>query len=122
MRLTFDVEKSSATGPRVLVLADHHLSPTYYISFHYVLGEMADAGECSFAVLSQNAVKKQSVDIEPGIWVRTLVEQFSPDLVIFTRYAQPFERELTSAFLQRAIPIIYHIDDDLLSIPESLGS
>ena len=121
MRLAFEVEKSSATGPRVLVLTDH-LGPTYYINFHYVLRAMADAGECSFAVLSQNAVKKQSVDIEPGIWVRSLVEQFSPDLVIFTRYAQPFERELISEFLHRAIPVAYHIDDDLLDIPESLGA
>jgi glycosyltransferase involved in cell wall biosynthesis len=121
MRLTFEVEKSSATGPRVLVLTEH-LSPTYYISFHYALGEMADAGECSFAVLSQNAVKKQSADIEPGIWVRALVEQFSPDLVIFSRYAQPLGREFIGEFAKRAIPIVYHIDDDLLNIPESLGA
>ncbi len=118
---TFDHFVEGLGGPRVLVCTEH-VNATYYISFHDVLSALASEGRCSFAVLSQESVKRQSAGVGASAWARALVESFRPDVTIFSRYAQPCGEELQHELLGRGVPVVYHIDDDLLGLPESLGA
>lgn len=112
----FDLLSPAAPGkPRVLVLTEY-VNATYFISFDTPFRAMHARGELGFAVASQGLVARQG----EGCWVR-MDEAFQPDRVVFTRYAQPFGIEMLRYFRGRGIPVVYHIDDDLLELPESLG-
>lgn len=101
--------------PNVLIFTEH-INATYYISFDIPLKEMYAQKEVNFAVVSQNFVAQQGFTI-----CENLYEKFKPTLVIITRYALPFGPEILDYFKSKDIPVIYHIDDDLLHIPASLG-
>ena len=112
----FDLLSRGAPGkPRILVLTEY-VNATYYISFDTPFRAMHARGELGFAVASQSTVARQG----EGCWVR-MDEAFQPDCVVLTRYAQPFGVEMLRYFRGRGIPVVYHIDDDLLELPESLG-
>jgi len=101
--------------PNILIFTEH-VNATYYISFDIPLKVMYENGEVNFAVLSQNFVAEKGLE-KLDLWNG----EFLPSLVIMTRYALPFGREILDFFRSKSIPVIYHIDDDLLYIPESLG-
>jgi hypothetical protein len=101
--------------PNVLIFTEH-INATYYISFDIPLKEMHAQKEVNFAVVSQNFVAQQDFSL-----CENLLNNFNPTLVIITRYALPFGPEILELFKARNIPVIYHIDDDLLHIPDSLG-
>jgi glycosyltransferase involved in cell wall biosynthesis len=58
---------------------------------------------------------------EDTVEIEAAFEHARPDVLILSRYTSP--RGLDWIVLARAahVPIIYHIDDDLLAVPESLG-
>ncbi|MFK7699185.1 glycosyltransferase [Pseudomonas caspiana] len=113
----FDIYKAGNQGvPNVLIFTEH-VNATYYISFDIPLNEVHKRGEVNFAVASQNLVKKS----KDKIWV-SWNASFRPDVVIMTRYGLPFGQEILDYFKQQGVPVIYHIDDNLLEIPHSLGA
>ncbi len=101
--------------PNVLIFTEH-INATYYISFDIPLKELHAQKEVNFAVVSQNFVGQHGFPI-----CENLYNNFSPTLVIITRYALPLGPEILDYFKSKNIPVIYHIDDDLLHIPDSLG-
>ncbi|PHN33667.1 glycosyltransferase [Pseudomonas sp. ICMP 561] len=113
----FDIYKAGNTGvPNVLIFTEH-VNATYYISFDIPLNEVHKRGEVNFAVASQNLLKKS----KDKIWV-SWQTSFRPDVVVMTRYGLPYGKEILDYFKQQGVPVIYHIDDNLLEIPHSLGA
>lgn len=110
------IEDGNVGKPRVLVLSEH-LNATFFISFDIPLRRLHSRGEINFAALSQQAIGTAA----PGCWI-SFTNAFRPDVVVFTRYAQPFGPEMLIHFNALGIPVVYHIDDNLLELPESLGS
>lgn len=111
------------TAPRVIVFTEH-INATYYLSFHYAMEELVREGRASFAALSSVSVASAlrgggAADVDE--FVAALVEETHPDVVVFSRYAVPQGPSLAEAFSRVGIPLVYHIDDDLLHLPESLG-
>lgn len=102
-------------GPNVLVFTEH-VNATYYISFDIPLTVLNREKALNFAVASQQRVERKGL----GIWERW-DHAFRPDLVIMTRYGLPYGAEILDYFKEKKIPVIYHIDDNLLDIPPSLG-
>lgn len=102
--------------PNILILTEN-VNATYYISFDIPLGALYKEKALNFAAASQLRVSKKGA----GMWERW-DRAFRPDLVIMTRYALPYGREMLDYFKTRKIPVVYHIDDNLLEIPTSLGS
>lgn len=113
----FDIRKAGNTAvPNVLIFTEH-VNATYFISFDIPLNEIHARGEVNFAVASQNLVRKKG----PGAW-EEWHKSFRPDVVIMTRYGLPHGRQILDYFKQHGVPVIYHIDDNLLEIPHSLGA
>lgn len=110
-RLSSGNEKS----PRVLILTEH-LNATYYISFDIPLKELSRNGAVDFSVFPQSEVSRKGVDV----WKEWDAE-FRPQIVIFTRYGLPYGTEILEYFKAKKVPVVYHIDDNLLEIPASLG-
>lgn len=101
--------------PRVLVFTEH-FNATYFISFDLPLRRLHAAGRASFRACSQ-----QDVAASAGQWTRW-IEEFRPQVVVFTRYGAADGPEILRHCKARDIPVVYHIDDDLLELPPSLGA
>jgi len=54
-------------------------------------------------------------------WIKHRFENFQPTLLLFCRYSGPHSDLMLDLAKRRGIPCIYHIDDDLLNIPEDIG-
>ena len=102
--------------PNILIFTEN-VNATYFISFEIPLEALHRQGLLNFAVASQLRVGKKG----SGVWERW-DRGFRPDLVILTRYGLPFGKEILGYFRAKNIPVVYHIDDNLLEIPPSLGA
>lgn len=106
----------NTSAPNVLIFTEH-INATYFISFDIPLQSLHSKGEVNFAVVSQ-----QHVELQGGKCWERWVEAFQPNVVIMTRYGHASGRAILDYFRRRGIPVIYHIDDNLLEIPDALGS
>lgn len=113
----FDVCVDGNPAGRNILIFTENVNATYFISFDIPLREMHRRGEVNFAVVSQNLVARKG----EGCW-KQWNGAFKPQLVIITRYGQPFGAQIVDYFKAQKIPVVYHIDDNLLEIPHSLGA
>ncbi|MFO6418775.1 hypothetical protein ACLBKS_01055 [Hylemonella sp. W303a] len=102
-------------GRRLLVLTEY-FNATYYISFDAPLRALHEKGEVSFRAYDQQAV----ADGGPGCW-RAWIDAFKPEVVFLTRYGRSDGVDIIRDCHARRIPVVYHIDDNLLDLPPSLG-
>lgn len=105
-----------ANRPNILIFTEN-VNATYFISFEIPLEALHRQGLINFAAVSQFRVTKKRF----GVWERWDAA-FKPDLVILTRYALPYGRDILDYFKGKGIPVVYHLDDNLLEIPPSLGA
>jgi len=103
-------------GLNVLIFTEY-INATYYISFDIPLRRLHAKGEVNLAVVSQQFVAGKGV----GCWEQWL-QLFQPDVVVMTRYGHEYGIGILEYFKSQNVPVIYHIDDDLLNIPDTLGS
>jgi len=103
-------------GINVLVFTEH-VNATYFISFDIPLRSLHAAGKVNLAVASQKHVQASG----SGCWERW-ADEFRPDVIVMTRYGQPHGAVILDAFHRRGVPVVYHIDDDLLEVPDLLGA
>jgi len=115
----YEVHKECRTGctPRPLILTEH-VNATYFISFHFAALRLVESNALSFAVLSEKSLSRR----DPRKFAKKIFRNFQPTALVFSR----FGISEGAAFVDEArladIPVIYHIDDDLLAIPDSQGS
>jgi glycosyltransferase involved in cell wall biosynthesis len=103
------------SAPNVLIFTEH-LGATYFLTFDQPLRSLHARGTINFAVVSKEHMKFK----EELCWQRWASE-FRPDIVVLTRYSETNAFKILDFFRQNGIPVIYHIDDDLLSAPQRLG-
>ena len=97
---------------RILVVSDV-ITATQYISFLQPLQQLVEAGRLK--LFFADCPKTQAAaDI--------LFEEAAPDCLILSRCTLPGGEPLVKLARDNNIPSIYHIDDDLLRVPESLGA
>jgi glycosyltransferase involved in cell wall biosynthesis len=109
---------------RVLFISNAYV-PTLQLSFVKPLAALVEAGEVSTEFISEEHIKNR-VWREEGqdsaeTWVRHKLAHFQPTLVVFCRYSGPFADLMLQSARSLGIPSIYHIDDDLLGIPQDIG-
>lgn len=110
------LKDGNPSAPKVLIFTEH-VNATYFISFDIPLNEVHARHDVNFAVASQNLIKKEG----DGVW-EDWYKSFRPDVVIMTRYGLPWGRKILDFFKRQRVPVVYHIDDNLLEIPHSLGA
>lgn len=96
--------------------------PTLQVSFVKPLAGMVESGEIEHALLSEEHIKQNKLSPEQALdYFATGLAAFKPDLIVFCRYAGP-NADYVRDWARRAdVPTIFHIDDDLLSIPADIG-
>ena len=98
----------------VLVVSDGNSpSATQRISFGQPFG---DAGDDPAVRIRFEPHHEDVADIEAAFGRQR------PDLLVLSRYTSPRGIDWIGLARDAAIPVIYHLDDDLLAVPESLGA
>lgn len=119
--IAWDVPFRGREGvPRILVLSDC-MDATYYVAFHYPLQDLQARGLADFAVLSGDGMRRNVQRYEPETVVKHIMSRYRPHVVIFSRYASPYAKELIESFQSYHVRTLYYSDDNLLDLPESLG-
>ena len=103
-------------GCNVLIFTEN-INATYFIGFDIPLRRLHSMGEVNFAVVSQRHVAAAG----RGCWERWN-ETFQPHVVVMTRYGQPHGVDIFDYFRRNNVPVVYHVDDDLLEVPDTLGT
>lgn len=113
----FDVYLGGNPGALRILIFTEYINATYYISFDIPLRQLYAEGRANVAVASQKRVGASG----PAEW-NHWADLFQPDVVVMTRYGLPQGPAILDTFQQRGVPVVYHIDDDLLEVPDSLGA
>ena len=109
---------------RILYVANGFI-PTLQICFVNPLSALSESGELLSELITEQQLKSQfgkNINgAEAEQWTDALLAEFAPSVVIFCRYSGPRAEQIVSYAKKNAVPIIYHLDDDLLNVPIELG-
>jgi glycosyltransferase involved in cell wall biosynthesis len=109
---------------RILFIANGNI-PTLQLSFEKPLAPLIATGAMASELWTEQDMRTELVageDAHSGEEsIRRHLAAFDPSVIVFCRYSGPaYEAVLTWAKGER-VPVVYHIDDDLLSIPPDIG-
>jgi glycosyltransferase involved in cell wall biosynthesis len=121
--ISYDFSFNSDKSKRNILIFVENINATYYLSFHYVLQLLHQKDELNFFVISSPTITKylEQDNQNPEELISNILTKIQPHIVIFSRYGLPFGKIFQQKCQEKKIPTIYHIDDDLLNIPLSLG-
>jgi len=109
---------------RILIVANGHV-PTVQLSWDKPLASLVQRGVVTTELLTEELLRQQPDIVgdaeREGAWVNRHLERFNPSTIIFCRYSGPAYRPVLDWARRRKVPVIYHIDDDLLAIPPDIG-
>jgi hypothetical protein len=122
-RMTGWPNNSAAERDRVLFIANANV-PTLQLSFEKPLRSLVERGVLASQLLTEAELRKLGGDNEDQVGgdVRRLLSDYAPSLIVFCRYSGPVHAEIVKWARHSGVPILYHIDDDLLAIPEDIGA
>lgn len=111
---------------RILFIANSEI-PTLQLGFLKPLQPLVDAGAVETLLITEQQMRrasgKQGENPAAGeAWAQSEISAFRPDVAIFCRYSGPFVDQLLDTLRLHDVPVIFHIDDDLLNVPIEIGA
>ncbi|WP_070155907.1 glycosyltransferase family protein [Sphingobium phenoxybenzoativorans] len=114
---------STERQERVFFVANAYI-PTLQLSFVKPLTSLVESGAFATEYLTEQMMREKRA-AEPAVdmdaWVSDSLDRFDPSIVIFCRYSGPHYKAILDWASDNGVPVIYHVDDDLLKIPRELG-
>lgn len=109
---------------RVLFLANG-LIPTLQLSFLKPLRPLFEKGEIEHMVVTgEDMIVEFQKDWDKPVawdWLLERLNGFKPDMIVCCRYSSPHPLKIIKYGKDTGVPVIFHIDDDLLNIPRAIG-
>lgn len=116
---------TGGTRARRVLLVANGISPTLQISFIKPLKRLSEAGSVKLTILTEGEIKERLAEADTpetrAQVARDFIAGLMPDLAVFCRYSGPLATQLTAALQRSSVPVIFHIDDDLLHVPAEIG-
>lgn len=122
MHTAWDRAGGQASATSRLLIFTEHLDATYYISFEMPLATASQSVPVAWRALSARSVEDAVKRSDLHDLLRQIVLQFPPTCVVLTRYALPHGPDILDFFKRLGIRCVYHLDDHLTKLPDSLGS
>ncbi|MBC2669074.1 glycosyltransferase [Novosphingobium piscinae] len=112
--------------PKRLLLVANGNNPTLQISFVKPLEELTGAGMVDLTLLTEGeilaAARADPADPEGLQFACAQIDRAKPDLAVFCRYSGPVGPAMLAHLRAHRVPVIFHIDDDLLNVPPEIGA
>lgn len=123
-RLCLSNGSAPVARDRVLLVANAHL-PTVQVCLERPLAQLIRSGAMRTELLTETRLTEQRAllgsDEDLEQWIERSLDSFDPDVLIFSRYSGPYWEPMLTWARRNGVPVIYQIDDDLLSVPRTLG-
>jgi glycosyltransferase involved in cell wall biosynthesis len=105
--------------------------PTLQLSFLKPLATEVQAGRMVISTMFSDEIMEQFAD-ERGrftdetkaaakAWIRRQFAEFGPTILIMCRYSGLFADYIIEVAHDHKLPVVFHIDDDLLNVPMEIG-
>jgi glycosyltransferase involved in cell wall biosynthesis len=113
-----------AERERILFVANANV-PTLQLSFEKPLAPLVARGEFTTRLLTERDLQQEpdligNADRESE-WIGRYMDAYNPSIIVFCRYSGPAYRPIVHWAKRQNLPLLYHIDDDLLAIPRDIG-
>jgi hypothetical protein len=109
---------------RILFVANGEI-PTLEICFLRPLEALFENGSMDPLLIVEGQIRKvmgpDAIVEKAQDWLREKVEAHRPEIVVFCRYSGPLASFLVDLLHDKNIPVIYHVDDDLMNVPSEIG-
>jgi glycosyltransferase involved in cell wall biosynthesis len=109
---------------RFLFIANAHL-PTLQVCLERPLAPLVRSGELATELLTETELRDRERMLGSAEavteWVGRTFERFAPDALIFSRYSGPYATSMLEWARRNHVPVLYHLDDNLLAVPKELG-
>jgi hypothetical protein len=113
-----------SASKRVLFVANGEI-PTLEICFLRPLRALVESGALDPLLIVEGQIRKvlgSDFNTERAErWLTEQIETHQPDVAVFCRYSGPLAGFFVDALHDRNIPVIYHVDDDLMNVPTEIG-
>ncbi len=110
---------------KVLFIASDR-DPTLQISFLNPLAHLVASGVIKTDIVTERDLDKrfplEAHGDGAGEWMANRIRESEPDLIVCCRYTGPQEATITRVADEIDVPVVFHIDDDLLNVPADVGS
>lgn len=115
---------SAALAPRILFVANAEI-PTLQLGFMKPLKRLRDAHAIEERLITESDLRRQmgKKGDEPRAvaWLNDQIQAYRPDIAVFCRYSGPCIDQMIEKLRLHDVPIVFHIDDDLLHVPREIG-
>lgn len=114
---------SVAERERLLFVASGKL-PTLQLSFDKPLAPLVGRGEIATQLLAERELRDLSGPDEgagSAAAIDAYLDGYGPSSIVFCRYGGPGYEPILAWARREQVPVIYHIDDDLLGVPAAIG-
>jgi glycosyltransferase involved in cell wall biosynthesis len=122
--LAAPVGEGSPRGERVLLVANDHVT-TLQVSFVKPFASLVKSGQMAMDFLTEKQMRDEfkSKMRDPSVrsWLDRRFALFRPTMVVFCRYSGPHAEYMAGLARREGIPVVFHIDDDLLKVPVEVG-
>lgn len=109
---------------RIFFIANDFI-PTLQLSFMKPLANMIDSEKVSIEVMTEKDIREAFPNAQDSSMacqlLQTKLDEFKPTVILFCRYSGPNSVFIRLWAKQNNVPVIFHIDDDLLHVPMTLG-
>ncbi len=110
---------------RLLFIANGPV-PTLQLSFLRPLAPLVAEGRVHVSLTTEAEMIRDNGDgalFGPGmIWLRDRIASARPDTIVCCRYSGPHASAILAAAEELNVPLVVHVDDDLLNIPPEIGA
>ncbi len=114
-----------ALGPERILYVCNSWLPTLQLSFIKPLRLLETEGVVHSDVLLGDDFKTRRWESEgfqrPLDWIAERFARVKPTVVVFCRYSGPHATAILTLAEDAGVPVLYHIDDDLLGVPRDIG-
>lgn len=131
LALAHEQLQSQKPFERVMLVANDRI-PTLHLSFSRPLAIEVDAGRMELdSIIAQDFTREfaneRGVFNEESVapakeWIHRKFQAFDPTLLVICRYSSFLADYMVEVARERGIPVIFHIDDDLLNVPVEIGA
>lgn len=122
--LKLHVQTNKQVPKRILFIAEGMI-PTLQLSFLKPLAEHVDRGELTLGFVFEAELGATFGSNIHGSEARdriaAQIKEFGPDLIVCCRYGGPHGDMISSTATELNVPLLYHVDDDLMNIPPEFG-
>ncbi len=123
-RLSVTSGSAPVERQRILFVANAHL-PTVQVCLERPLSLLVRSGSLVTDLLTEERLRERETAIgtPSGVidWIERTLDRFAPEAIIFSRYSGPYGSAIVAWARRNHVSVIYQLDDDLLSVPISLG-